>query len=111
MLANRQQQLLDPTNHPCIGANISTLFHERQLQKEKETLDNRKYIGRLAVIMRLLMRLGLASRGHREGEESLHRGSFLELIELVRESDDFFTNSYRLDPEMLTTCHQRVKMT
>ena len=107
MLANRQQQLLDPTNHPCIGANISTLFHERQLQKEKETLDNRKYIGRLAVIMRLLMRLGLASRGHREGEESLHRGNFRELIELVRESDDFFDkqlssrpgNAHYLSPE------------
>jgi len=107
MLANREQQLSDPNTHPCIGSNISTLFRERQLQKEQERSDSRKYIGRLAGIMRLLMKLGLASRGHREGEESLHRGNFREMIELVRESDDFLDkhlssrpgNAHYLSPE------------
>lgn len=98
MLANREQQLSGPNTHPCIGSNVSTLFRERQLQKKQERSDSRKYIGRLAGIKRLLMRLGLASRGHRECEESLHRGNFREMIELARESDDFLDNQLSSRP-------------
>lgn len=39
--------------------------------------------------MRFLARLGLAVRGHRESDESLHRGNFLELLTLLRQSDEF----------------------
>jgi hypothetical protein len=57
--------------------------------------------------MQMLMRLGLASRGHRESENSLNRGNFRELIDLLRQSDTFLDkqlsarpcNAHYLSPE------------
>jgi hypothetical protein len=107
MLHNRMKQLQDSANNPCIGASLSAAFRERQVRQEQETSDNRKYIGRLSGVMQLLMRLGLAVRGHRESEESLHRGNFRELIELIRKTDTFLDdqvisrpgNAHYMSPE------------
>ena len=107
MLTNKAQQVQDSAAHPCIAATLSTLYRDRQLQREKETSDNRRYTGRLSTIMHLLMRFGLASRGHRESEDSLHRGNFRELVELLRESDQFLDeqlgsrpgNAHYMSPE------------
>lgn len=98
MLANRRSQLNDPDAYPCIEASLSAAFRERQQQLEKERQVNRQYIGRLSVVMRFLMRLGLSFRGHRESEDSLHRGNFRELIELLRVSDDFLDSQIRVRP-------------
>jgi Domain of unknown function (DUF4371)/hAT family C-terminal dimerisation region len=98
MLTNRQRQLLDSENNPCISSCISAAFRSRQLQREKETAENRRYIGTLSSVMRLLLRLGLATRGHREDEESLHRGNFRELVELLRQSDSFLDSQLSLRP-------------
>jgi len=58
MLINKTKQVQDSDAHPCVAATLSTLFRDRQLQRERETSDNRKYIGRLSTVLRLLMRLG-----------------------------------------------------
>jgi hypothetical protein len=77
MLSNRTRQLNDTQGHPSIKACLSAAFRERQLQREADMLRNRKYIGRLSDVMRFLMRLGLAVRGHRESGYSLHRGNII----------------------------------
>lgn len=106
-LSNRRKQLTDSESNPCIQASLSEAFREQQRQQQKEVLENRKYVGKLANVMTVLMRLGLAVRGHREAEESLHRGNFLELIHLLRQSDTFLDiqlasrpgNAHYLSPE------------
>ena len=58
--------------HPSIAGSLSAAFHEHQLQREKTA-----NTGRLTAIMQFLMRLGLAFRGYRESEDSLHRGKYI----------------------------------
>jgi len=82
-------------------------FAEKELQRLKEIHENRKYIGKPINVMRFLMRLGLAVRRHRESEESLHRGNFLELIYLFRQSDEYLDT--QLGQEMLIICPLKVK--
>lgn len=98
MLSNRTRQLNDMQGHPSIEACLSAAFRERQLQREVETQRNRKYIGRLSDVMRLLMRLGLAARGHRASAGSLHRGNFVELVNMLRNSDDFLDSEITRRP-------------
>lgn len=106
-LSNRKKQLIDSESNPCIQTTLSEAFRERQRQRQKEILENRKYIAKLSNVMRFLMRLGLAVRGHRESKQSLHRGHFLEVINLLRQSDEFLDtqlaarpgNAHYLSPE------------
>ena len=88
-LTNRRKQLVDSESNPCIQASLSEAFRERQRQQQNEIQENRRYISKLSDAMRFLARLGLAVRGHRESDESLHRGNFLELLTLLRQSDEF----------------------
>jgi Domain of unknown function (DUF4371) len=86
-LANRPHQRDNSAGHPAMAGGLN----ERQLQREKELSENRKYIGRLTAVMQFLMRLpDLAFRGHRESEDSLHRGNFRELVKLLRNTDNLF---------------------
>ena len=96
MLSNRTCQLRDSESNLCIQASLSAAFRAWQMEQQKEVLRNRKYIGRLSEIMRFLMRLGLAVRGHRESPDSFHRGNFVEIINLLWNSDEF------LDTEILS---------
>ena len=97
-LLNRQKQLVDPDSNPCIQTNLSVAFAEKQRQQQEKILENRKYVGKLFNVIRFLMRLGLAVRGHRESAESLHRGNFLEVIHLLRQSDEFLDTQLASKP-------------
>lgn len=57
---------------------------ERSIQIER----NRKVIGRLFDVIRLLGRLGMPFRGHREDTDSPNRGLFKKLVEFLADSGD-----------------------
>lgn len=105
MLLNRKRQL--DGDQKGIGGIVSAAYHEMLEREEVERQKNRKYIGKLASVMQLLMRLGLPVRGHRESDDSLHRGNFREIIELIRHSDTSLdgylngcpSNAHYLSPE------------
>ena len=49
---------------------------------------NRRVVGRLFDVVRLLSRLGMPFRGHREDEHSSNKGLFLELVQFLAASGD-----------------------
>ena len=59
---------------------MKALLDDQHVQYVKE---NRYYLKAILDVILLCSRQGIALRGHREGEDSLNRGNFLSLLELV----------------------------
>lgn len=51
--------------------------------------ENRKYLRIIARILLFTVNQGITQRGHDESSDSLNKGNFLELIDLMVENDDF----------------------
>jgi hypothetical protein len=51
-------------------------------------MENRRYLQTLARVLFLTATQGIAQRGHNEGEESLNRGNFLEILSLIAEYNE-----------------------
>ncbi|GFQ96894.1 uncharacterized protein TNCT_25401 [Trichonephila clavata] len=62
----------------------------QQLEKrEHEELYWRKVLKRILSTIKLLSRLGVAFRGHDEGQESTRKGNYLTCLDYLSEYDDF----------------------
>ncbi|GFQ90147.1 TTF-type domain-containing protein, partial [Trichonephila clavata] len=62
----------------------------QQLQKrEHEELYWRKVLKRIISTIKLLSRLGVAFRGHDEGQESTRKGNYLTCLDYLNEYDEF----------------------
>ena len=68
-----------------IAAKLSQ-SHEDSVEK------NRSYLCKIVDIVRLLSKLGLPFRGHREGSESESRGNYLEVCVFFSKYDSAFKN-------------------
>jgi hypothetical protein len=54
---------------------------------------NREYLGRLVQIILYLAQQGVAFRGHDESSDSLNKGNFLELVDLISKIDPTFQHN------------------
>lgn len=54
---------------------------------DKLVAENRHYIKEVAKVLCLTARQKIAQRGHHEGPDSMNRGNFLEIMELISEKD------------------------
>ena len=67
---------------------------KRETQKAIQIVKNRTVVGRIFGVVRLLAKLGLPFRGHREDEQSTNTGLFLELIQFIATSGDVILNDH-----------------
>lgn len=71
-----------------IIAQLSQEAERQQTQREVQIRKNRSVIGRLFDIIRVIGKLGMPLRGHREDESSDNKGLFRELVEFLASSGD-----------------------
>ena len=67
-----------------------TVVENMTKQSAIQMKENREYIKILARVAILCAKQEIALRGHREGPESLNKGNFLEILDLLRFGNDWF---------------------
>lgn len=72
---------ISKTEIPSVNARIS----EAHFNKVKE---NRKYLKLLSRILILTAKHGIAQRGHDETSDSVNKGNFLEILNLVQDYNE-----------------------
>lgn len=71
-------------NQYKINSQHKTSISDRLgISRAEQVTQNRHYIRTLAEIILLCSHQEIALRGHREGEDSMNRGNFLEILNLV----------------------------
>ena len=77
----------------------NTLIGDRlDSTRRQQIQENRWYLKTIAEIILLCSRQDLALRGHRESVESLNRGNFLEILELVAGHDEVIKDKLKNGP-------------
>lgn len=71
---------------------------------------NRHYISAIVDMLLTCTRQDIALRGHRETDESLNRGNFLEILSLVSRFDPVVANRLKDVHKMLSICHMIYKI-
>lgn len=71
--------------HISKGATIDRALVSAQ---QKVVNENKHYIKQIAKVLMLTARQKIAQRGHREDTDSLNKGNFLEILELLSENDE-----------------------
>lgn len=95
----------DLKDHECSKEHISSMCRfkirssvtgrvDSSLAEKCEMEENywREILKRIVATVKLLASLGIAFRGHREGEDSERKGNYLTCIEYLAQFDSFFKN-------------------
>jgi Domain of unknown function (DUF4371)/hAT family C-terminal dimerisation region len=85
---------MDYKSSKSVLCQLSEEADKRQTQKQIQITKNRSIVGRLFDVSRLLGKLGLPFRGHREDEDSENKGLFLELVHFLAASGDTILNDH-----------------
>ena len=78
------------------GTSISQIVSEAQQRVIKE---NRYYIKTVGEILLLTAKQDIAQRGHRENEQSMNKGNFLEILNLVQNHDQAIAKKIKEMPK------------
>lgn len=78
-------------------------------EHKKQVIENRHYLKTLCEIFLLTATQNLAQRDHRESTESLNRGNFLAILDLIATRDDIVRKRLEFGPHNANYTHHSVQ--
>lgn len=86
-----------------------TVLDMLDTEHRKQVLENRHYLKTVISVLRLTALQNAAQRGHDERLESLNRGNFLEILELVGKHDEIVSKRLDAGPQNAKYTHSSIQ--